>query len=535
MALNPEQLEAVNSNERTILCLAAAGSGKTHTLLARIERLVNDGVDPRSILALTFTNAAAFEMKDRYKRNPNVNSEDGVPEFRTFHSFCYSLIIKDLAVRSKLGYSKVPEICDDNQIKEIKTKVQLQLGIKLAEAKWNGEEPLSRKEEDEKALLNKALIKEIKKQNVITFDIMCYNVCELFVKDDPVVAKYKEKYKHVFVDESQDCDAKQFRFVGSFPETTSTFLVGDILQNIYGFRGCTNEFIKKLTSMPGWKIIKLYINYRSTNQICDYANKFSSYSRDEFRIPMKGTREGDPVETVWGANFSTYDEPVDTEHIHILINKLQENKAESAILCRTNKECECIKKALEKEGIQFSARTKSTDALNILRGSLSNEFMLDWLPNKLDPKDYSDYIRMSSQIPDTDIHWFLDKYGNRTSISNAVDKIIKIRNIAGEDISQEEKFNKIAAVVRVKSKCEFLGNENSTNKEIVESIRDQVQEMQDAQVYVGTIHSSKGLEYENVYVMGVDTKMFQLGSEEMNNLFYVAVTRAKNHLVVFRH
>lgn len=531
---NPQQREAIDSSDRLILCLAGAGAGKTKTLLARIERLIKDGVPPTSILALTFTNAAAFEMKERYKKLPGIDLSHGTPEFRTFHSFCYSLIIKDRNVRTRLGYTKIPEVCDDNTMKEIKTKVKLQLRCKLTDAELDNDIDLPRAKAEEKKLYQKALIKEIKNRNVITFDIMCYTVCELFEKNEECIEQYKQKYTYLFIDEMQDSDRRQFKFIASFPATTHCYCCADALQNIYQFRGCTNEYVKLLSSpKSGWKVIKLYKNYRSTTNICNFANKFSTYANDEYRIAMEGQRDGEDPEIIYGAH-STYDEPVDPVHLQLLIDKLSSSKNECAILCRTNKECNAVKSALSSAGIQFSARTKSTDTLNYLNSSLNNEYMLDWLATKLDPKEYGDYIRLAAQLDNPDLRWFLSVYGNHDKINKPAKKIIEIRNITSTSDSPESKFNKIVSLLRIKSKCTFLGDETSTNKEIVESIRDQIQEQQESQIYVGTIHSSKGLEYDTVYVMGVNDTMFQLGSEEMNNLYYVAITRAKNHLTIFR-
>ena len=89
-------------------------------------------------------------------------------------------------------------------------------------------------------------------------------------------------------------------------------------------------------------------------------------------------------------------------------------------------------------------------------------------------------------------------------------------------------------MLRVKTKCEFNLSDNATNSEIVINIRDQMQELKEGQVYVGTIHSAKGLEYDTVYVMGVNDAMFKLDCEDNKNAYYVAITRAKNHLIVFR-
>lgn len=535
MGLNKEQQAAVDCNAPKILCLAGAGAGKTKTMLARIERLVKEGVDPKRILALTFTNAAAFEMKERYKLIPNLDVSNGVPEFRTFHSFCYSLIIKDQAVRAKLGYAQIPSVCDDAEFKEIKQKVKLQLNCKLTADQLDGENLYTRSEKDQYELFKKALIKELRAQNVITFDIMCYNVCELFEQDLPEVAQYKNKYLHLIVDECQDTDKRQAVFVESFPDATNRFLAADVLQNIYQFRGCTNDYIKGITANPKWTVIKLHKNYRSTREICNYANKFSkSYSTDAYRIEMEGQRDGDPVVTIYGSR-SSYEYPVCKDHLDKLVEYLNTNKVETAILCRSNREVSAVKDRLTNENIQFSSKAKATDNLNYIDASLSNEYALEWLSTKLDAKDYSNFIRLSAIVPNPDIHWFLTTYGNREVIKHYVDKITQIRTIAcTKDKSQEQKFYEIAKVLRVKSKSKYTGDDKTSNKAILDMLREQVQEIEDCQIYVGTIHSSKGLEYDTVYIMGVDDKVFRLGNEEMDNLFYVGATRAKNHLYIFR-
>lgn len=532
--LNNEQYKAATCNDRTILCLAAAGCGKTKTLIARVRRLVTEGVDPTTILCLTFTNAAALEMKERYKKAAGTDIVKGCPEFRTFHSFCYSLIIKDKAVREKLGYTKVPTICEDVQLKDIKTKVKLAIGCKLNDAQLEKDVVLSRKDQDMKELFLKALAKEIKKENVITFDIMCYNVCELFVKNDTCVDKYKAKYTYLMCDEMQDCDPKQFKFIASFPETTHFFLVGDVLQAIYQFRNCSNEFIKQLTDSPEWKVVKMFENYRSTQQICDFANKFSRYSKDDYRIEMHGQREGEDPEVIYGS-MASYEHPVDLRHLEMLIDMLLKNKNQTAILCRTNKECAAVKSALSNADIEYTGRASIGDVVDILKSSLSNDYMLDWLATKLESVQYADYIRLAAQDKNPDIRWFLTTYGSLSQIKRPAEQIIQIRNITSNTtLTPEDKFDQITKLLRIKTKCEFKGDTTTSNKEIVESILEQIQEMAESTIYVGTIHSSKGLEYDTVYVMGVNDKMFQLGTEDMNNLYYVAVTRAKNHLIVFR-
>lgn len=534
MGLNPEQQAAVDCRDPKILCLASAGCGKTKTMLARIERLVNEGEDPKRILAITFTNAAAFEMKERYKFIPNIDVSKGVPEFRTFHSFCYSLIIKDPAIRKRIGYDQIPAVCDDSEFKAIKQKVKLQLNCKLTEDQLDGQNLYTRSEKDQYELFKKALIKELRAQNVLTFDIMCYNVCELFEKNEPEVIKYKDKYSHVFCDEVQDTDKKQAVFIDSFPDSVNRFLVGDCLQNIYGFRHCTNDYIKGIITNPAWTVKKLYTNYRSTRQIVNYANRFSkSYSDSRFRIDMEAIHEGDPVIEIYGANAG-YRSYVDENHLDKLVDYIRASKVDSAVLCRSNNEVARVKEKMDEAGIQYSSKSKSTDSLNYLDAALSNDYMLEWLSTKLNAKDYSNYIRSSTIEPNPDIKWFMGIYGNRDEVQKAADKVMQIRNIAVSTATPKEKFEQMAKLFRMKSKCQFTGDDTTTNRQIVEMLREQVQEIVECPLYIGTIHSVKGLEYDTVYVMGVNDRSFKLGDEEMNNLFYVAVTRAKNHLYIFR-
>lgn len=531
--LNAEQYRAATSEERTILCLAGAGAGKTKTLLARVEYLINQkGIDPKAILCLTFTNAAAFEMKERYKKL-GIDLSKGAPEFRTFHSFCYSLIIKDKEVRARIGYSKVPELCDDKKLKEIKTAVKLQINCDLSDAELDNPVELSRKDQAKKDLFFKALKKEIKAQNVITFDIMCYNVCELFERKEPCIERYRQKYLYIMCDEFQDTDPRQYKFISSFPETTNFWLCADALQAIYGFRGCTSEFVKQLSISPGWEVIKLFQNYRSTNQICEFANKFSTYAPDDYRIEMNGQRDGDEVKVIYGSH-TDYNHPVDEDHLNILIKRLQENRVESAVLCRTNKECACVRDALREAEIEFSSSNKSTDTLDILNSALDNEYLLGWLSSMLDTTEYGDYIRLSAQMENPDIHWFLQLYGKHEKIKNAATKVKQVREIVITDISTGDKFDRIVKLLKIKTKCELDRSQQLTNRQLIELVRDQLEDAEDNKIYVGTIHSSKGLEYDTVYVMGVNEYCFQLGDEEMNNLAYVAYTRAKNHLTVFR-
>lgn len=225
--LNEQQLAVVNSTANRILCLAGAGAGKTHTMIERIFKLVSDGVNPESILVLTFTNAAAAEMKCRYL---NKCKSEKTPEFRTFHSFCYNLICTDEEVRHAIGYMDVPSIIQDVTYKKFQTQVKTELHIKLSDEIINGKKKsLSVSEQSSLDLFNKRLRKLLIQSSLITFDILCYDICKLFQTHHWAIFPYTLKYKYIFVDEFQDTDPKQWEFVSSF-EDAKLFVTGDAPQ-----------------------------------------------------------------------------------------------------------------------------------------------------------------------------------------------------------------------------------------------------------------------------------------------------------------
>lgn len=820
--LNEQQQAVVDSTADRLLVLAGAGAGKTHTMLERINKIVNDGISPTSILVLTFTNAAAFEMRDRYKRS---HTEKVLPEFRTFHSFCYHLLIVDKAIRDHLGYTQPPTVGDTSTIKRIETEAKMQCNIKLPQSKLSGEEPCtSLKEKQEYELYTKCVKKLMKQKNIITFDILAKEVSELFTEKNELSTKYKQRYKYIFVDEFQDTDPQQVKFVSSFaeskfylcgdalqcqpagclvelasgelkpieeiavgdkvkaynpregyyttaktgkevvrvasrfadnivevksashssrytkdhltyakihfqgnencrciylmcnsekgwwrvgecqlflydgndfgpkhrmheegadkvwildicsnsreaswyteqlaafkfgiPDTTWQFMnvgrytpetmqelydnipdiaeraqkcleyfgrdvnypffdkskdchrhmsklhmfevnVGNLIPMlmdivvpdlfvdghdakrygspryhntyeqiveinecepgkvyslevdhfhnyisdgilthncIYQFRGTDNEFIKTLSKSDDWEKIRLFENYRSTRQICDFANKMSTYADREYRIEMNGQRDGAPVEVIRGAHAG-WEAPVDTDHVDILISRLMkrnEGDKDVAILCRTNKEVKYICDRLNAAGILYSSGKRNEDALNILKSVHDNEYMLDWLSSFLTAEKYAEFIRLASQVENPDIKWFAKEYGSVPGINERGKAIVDVRKILKSDKATVSKVADIFKTLGIKS-GELASVEK--DEDILPTIIETIESQGDQDIYVGTIHSSKGLEYDTVYVMSVNDRPFQLDDEDMLNLYYVAITRAKNHLVVFK-
>ena len=519
---NKEQQQAISSNSRTILCLAGAGAGKSHTLVQRIARLIKEGSDSNSILALTFTNNAAHEMKRRFQKSfPELKC----PKFMTFHGFCYFLIAADSNIRAKLGYKSIPTIAKQSELKQISTEIKMKIDCKLSDEKLKDMSiKLSRADEMKRDLYHKLYEKSMIEKNLITFDILGTEVCNLFKLDDVCTHRWKARYKHILIDEFQDTDGTQFAMVSSFNRGTSFFLVGDSQQCIYQFRGTSNEFIKMLAKDDNWEVIKLVTNYRSTDKICDYANRFVSYADPAYRIKMEGIRSGGIVEDRVGYDLDKMSS-TSIRCIRDIENKIKTLSGSSAILCRSNNEVKEYKAA-------FKERETSKEAYDLdeLEASvISDDNLQGWIASSMNAEDYASYIRMCKLSGSKlDVNTLLSTFSIPDG-HNKLRTVKSIREFVTKDITVKDKTKEVARIIGTKFD-ESLFNENLP---IFENLKKMKSE-DDSTLYIGTIHSAKGLEYDNVFVPGVNSYVFKLDTEEMKNLFYVAVTRARTNLFVYR-
>jgi superfamily I DNA/RNA helicase len=271
------------------------------------------------------------------------------------------------------------------------------------------------------------------------------------------------------------------------------------------------------------------MNYRSTNQICNYANSFSKKFADEaYRIEMIGQRDGEEVVDKSTPEPEEYTS-INLDSVDDMLNDLKPLSGTSAILCRTNKEVDAISDYLTGRGIQHTTK-HGTKIPRLIECALSDEYMQSYLASHLSSAKYGEYIRLTADKA-PDINWFLATYGDNTKISADSKKILKLREISTLLISNTDKLREIKKVLKVDIP---YTDQDLFGKSLLYYIRDTVQEIKSNELYVGTIHSVKGLEYDNVCVANVGSYCFQLGDEEMNNLFYVAITRAKNRLFVYR-
>lgn len=529
--LNKEQQAAVDSDARRLLVLAGAGTGKTYTMIERIYKLVTkDKVNPSSILVLTFTNAAAFEMKERYRKKITTGLS---PEFRTFHSFCYSLIVSDLKVRLKLGYTKIPKVADDSDIQNMKIKAKMVVGAKCSEKKFNlPDNKLSKEEQFQKQIFWKKFNSYLKESGLITFDKLCYGVCKLFVNDEECIQKYKQQYKYIFVDEYQDTDANQNDFVMSFNDS-DIFVVGDALQALYSFRGADSSLIKALSTNKDWTVLRLNQNYRSTNQICNFANNMSHYADDTYRIAIEGQRDGDKV-VIHSCGYPSYDIKVAQSALNDVLKKGQSLEGSTAILCRTNAEANYLIDELKSLGITPRTGKRNVDAINVLKSVQDKEYMTNWLSTFLNAAQYAEYIRLCALNEDkTPLEVLKKHYGNNFQINK---RLAQISDMIKVFMSNQLRFQKCADIFKILDIPQNVEVDCEVEKasEFIENMIEAIQEDFESDLYVGTVHSSKGLEYDNVFLLNVDTKLFPLDNEDNMNVYYVGITRAKNKLFVYK-
>lgn len=310
--LNPEQRSAVSTTEGPVLVLAGAGSGKTRVVTMRIAHLMEKGVPPSAILALTFTNKAAGEMRERVAAL--VGKERAQQMFcGTFHSFCVRLLRR---YGESIGLDKKFTLCDSSDqlsiakgaLRELRvgeksiSPGELKAKISLAKNRLqHHESALEAAKDDEDELVAKAWARyedQMARSRVLDFDDLLVKAVELLRTSEASTAALRERFRYVMVDEFQDTNAPQFEVVRRIvSEHRNLCVVGDDDQSIYGWRGADSTKILGFErDFPGAKVIRLETNYRSTEPILTAANKLIVHNSKRHDKELRShLGEGDPV------------------------------------------------------------------------------------------------------------------------------------------------------------------------------------------------------------------------------------------------
>lgn len=347
--LNKEQRQAVDTLDGPLLILAGAGSGKTRALTYRIANLVDHGVSPWNILALTFTNKAAREMRERTEALLGGSVKD--MWVATFHSCCTRILRSDI---DKLGRDRNFVIYDDDDQTSLIAAIMKRLGVNdkditKRQIKEHISEAKNKSTEPEKFLMDNPYLDEtvlkvfreyqrsLKEYNALDFDDLLGKTLELFQICPEVLQKYRSKFRYILVDEYQDTNVMQYHIVELLArEHGNICVVGDDDQSIYGWRGADIRNILDFEKdFPGAKVIRLEQNYRSTSNILDAANAVieNNQGRKSKKLWTDNGR-GDRIET-----FTADSE---RDEAHFVCRKIMEgvrngmNYGDFAVLYRMN-------------------------------------------------------------------------------------------------------------------------------------------------------------------------------------------------------
>ena len=587
--LNDAQKEAVLYNEGPLLIVAGAGAGKTKTLTTKIAYLIEEeNVMPENILAITFTNKAAKEMKDRlYKMLGSVVYDLQVS---TFHSFGLKLLKENYQV---LGYDKNFVIMDSDDsltvvkkiIKDLNydTKIYNPKAIrnKISSCKNEMTSPemyeryaISDYEKVIKEVYEK-YNKKLKSNNSVDFDDLLLLPIELFKKHKDILEKYQNLYQYILIDEYQDTNEAQYVLTKLLSEKNRKITcVGDDCQSIYSFRGANYKNILNFEKdYKDAKTILLEQNYRSTSNILNAANqviKNNKMRKDKNLWTSRGI--GEKIKY-----YRAYNEKDEAQYvirkIKELINKNVEYK-DIAVLYRTNAQSRVIEEEMLKENlpyrvigsINFYSRKEIKDLLAYLRlihNSKDNVSLLrvintpkrgiglktiENLTRKADAESISIYEAIDSgkELEFKNTIEKLKEISVDLTLTELIDKVLDASGLKKELESEQS----LEAEVRLENLEEF----KSITKEFEEregliSLEDFLLEtslVSDVEEYrndpdrvsLMTVHSVKGLEFDHVFVVGLEEGIFpHMNSlmesseiEEERRLCYVAITRAKDDL-----
>jgi len=608
-SLNEPQREGVLNTEGPTMIIAGAGSGKTRVLTFRIAYLIEKkNVDPFSILALTFTNKAAKEMRDRIERV--VGTEARNLWMGTFHSV-FARILR--AEADRLGYPSNFTIYDADDSKSLIKSIVKELGLddkvykpnvvfnRISGAKnrlvsWReyNSNPIYRADDEqnmkpELGRIYRIYAERCFKAGAMDFDDLLFNTNVLFKEHLDVLNKYQQRFKYVMVDEFQDTNISQYLITKKLSAVRQNIcIVGDDAQSIYAFRGADIQNILNFEKdYPELRVIKLEQNYRSTKVIVNAANSVINKNRAQLKKRVwTDNDDGNLIELLKATSDNEEGKLVASS---IFEEKMQHHTSNNdvAILYRTNSQSRAIEEALRRMnikykiigGLSFYQRKEIKDLMAYLRFTINHNDeqslrrIINYPKRGIGPTSVDKIIVAAN---DHDISLWevltnIDSFLPGRAANAVSDFVTKIKRFK-IDVESKDAYEAASQIAKnsglLKELYEDKTVEGLNRYENVQELLNAVKEFTDDpekedkslgsflqevalitgldndkdddedKVTLMTIHMAKGLEFENVYIVGLEEDLFpsqmMLSSradlEEERRLFYVAITRAKNKL-----
>ena len=612
--LNEGQRNAVLYNDGPSLVIAGAGSGKTRVLTYKIAYLLENGYQPWNILALTFTNKAAREMKERIARQMGPERARHL-WMGTFHS----IFLRILHVEAgHIGFTSQFTIYDTADSKSLIRSIIKEMGLdekvykpgmvqaRISNAKNHLVSPAgyaNNKEayEGDRAAKVPALRdiyqrywERCRQADAMDFDDLLFYTFLLFRDHPEVLARYQEQFRYILVDEYQDTNFAQHSIVLQLAKNHQhVCVVGDDAQSIYSFRGADIDNILYFTKVyPDTKVFKLEQNYRSTQTIVRAANSLIEKNQWQIRKEVFSEKEK-------GEAIGVYQAYSDVEEGDIVVNKIAELRREKryaysdfAILYRTNAQSRIFEEAMRKRsmpyriygGLSFYQRKEIKDVIAYFR----------LIVNPNDEEAFKRIINYPARgIGDTTVGKIIAAAtGHNVSLwtvlceplayglnfnKGTVGKLQAFRELISAfitDAAEKNAYEIGADIIRqsgiINDVCQDNSPENLSRKENIEELvngmsdfcaqrqeegnpnvllgdflseislltdQDSDKDGDDEKITLMTVHSAKGLEFKNVFVVGMEENLFPSGMvgdspralEEERRLFYVAITRAEEH------
>lgn len=612
--LNEGQRNAVLYNDGPSLVIAGAGSGKTRVLTYKIAYLLENGYQPWNILALTFTNKAAREMKERIARQMGPERARHL-WMGTFHS----IFLRILHVEAgHIGFTSQFTIYDTADSKSLIRSIIKEMGLdekvykpgmvqaRISNAKNHLVSPAgyaNNKEayEGDRAAKVPALRdiyqrywERCRQADAMDFDDLLFYTFLLFRDHPEVLARYQDQFRYILVDEYQDTNFAQHSIVLQLAKNHQhVCVVGDDAQSIYSFRGADIDNILYFTKVyPDTKVFKLEQNYRSTQTIVRAANSLIEKNQWQIRKEVFSEKEK-------GEAIGVYQAYSDVEEGDIVVNKIAELRREKryaysdfAILYRTNAQSRIFEEAMRKRsmpyriygGLSFYQRKEIKDVIAYFR----------LIVNPNDEEAFKRIINYPARgIGDTTVGKIIAAAtGHNVSLwtvlceplayglnfnKGTVGKLQAFRELISAfitDAAEKNAYEIGADIIRqsgiINDVCQDNSPENLSRKENIEELvngmsdfcaqrqeegnpnvllgdflsevslltdQDSDKDGDDEKITLMTVHSAKGLEFKNVFVVGMEENLFPSGMvgdspralEEERRLFYVAITRAEEH------
>ena len=608
--LNPPQREAVAQTEGPVLILAGAGSGKTRVLTHRIAYLMDEkGVNPWNILAITFTNKAAQEMRERVDKLVGFGSES--IWVSTFHSACVRILRRHI---DNLGYDTNFTIYDTDDQKSLMKDVCRKMNIDtkiykerslLAQISHAKDELLTPDDMEMKAAGDYNMKKvasvyreyqaALRKNNALDFDDLIVKTVELFEKCGAVLEYYQERFKYIMVDEYQDTNTAQFKFISLLAQRYQNLcVVGDDDQSIYKFRGANIGNILGFEHVfPDARVIRLEQNYRSTRNILNAANQVIA-NNTERKAKTLWTENEEGSKVHFRQFLNAYEE---AEYVAGEIGKLKRsglgNYRDCAILYRTNAQSRIFEEKFIAAnipyklvgGVNFYARKEIKDLLcylktiNNARDDLAVQRIINVPKRGIGAttlgrvQDYADNmgislyeaLRVAEEVPSigrslskidgfvTFIQMLKSKADVLTVeeiLQEVIDSTGYVAELEAEDTEESrariENIDELISKTVAYQEAMEEQNQPATLSGFLEEVAliadiDTVDPDQDY-VLLMTLHSAKGLEFPKVFMVGMEDGIFpshmtiSYGDdgemEEERRLCYVGITRAMKDLTL---